>query len=257
MQILHPSSENVRKKIQLINGIPLYIQIAEELSAQIEARILVPGEKLLAERELSRMWGVSRMTLRQALHVLEVQGLLIRRRGVGTYVATPKIERNSNRLIPFTQGMQQKGYATSARLIALTTKKADISIARRLNVSVGTMVYYGHRLRFLNQEPVMLEKFVLLAEPFPQLETKDLETQSLYHVLKVEYGVMFRCAKQSFEAVVATAYESDLLNVPLLTPLMLEERISFDQYKRTLEYAKDLYRGDRFRFVTEVSSSTS
>ena len=86
----------VRKSInRLTAAVPLYIQIAEGLIAQIEQGDLTPGDRLPPERELSETLGVNRMTLRQALRVLDAQGLLIRQRGSGTYIAEPKIEREA------------------------------------------------------------------------------------------------------------------------------------------------------------------
>src|SRR5512145_1331124 len=109
--------------------VPLYIQIAEGLLARIESGELTPGDRLPPERELSETLGVTRMTLRQALRVLETQGLLVRRQGVGTYIAKPKIERAAGQLVPFTKVMQQRGYATGARVIMLQRQPVEVAIA--------------------------------------------------------------------------------------------------------------------------------
>ena len=85
-------------------SVPLYVQIAEGLLDRIESSELTSGDRLPSERELSEKLGVNRLTLRRALRVLEDQGLLIRRRGSGTYVAEPKIEWQAGQLIPFTRG---------------------------------------------------------------------------------------------------------------------------------------------------------
>ena len=236
----------------LTAAVPLYIQIAEGLLHRIESGELAPGDRLPAERALSEMLGVNRMTVRQALHLLATQGLLDRRQGAGTYVAEPKIERETGRLVPFSKGMQSKGYATGAKVIMLEQRTAELSISRQLNLPVSAAVYYGHRLRLLNQTPVMLEKFILPAPYFPDLERQDLENRSLYEILEREYGVIISQARQSLEAVNASEYEAKWLKVEPGASLMLEQRLSFDQNGRPVEYAKDLYRGDRFRFVAEV-----
>jgi GntR family transcriptional regulator len=102
-----------------VTAIPLYIQISEGLLEQIESGALVPGDRLPPERELSESLGVNRMTLRQALHALEIQGLITRRQGSGTYVTEPKIEREAGRLFPFTKGIQRRGYLPGAQVIML------------------------------------------------------------------------------------------------------------------------------------------
>lgn len=233
--------------------LPLYVQIAETLIEQIESGQLPPGSRLPSERELSKQFGVNRMTLRQSLMMLDNQGLLHRRQGDGTYVSLPKIERAAGKLFPFSKEMRSQGYRPTARIILLEQRPAEVSVARQLTLSVGAQVYYSHRLRLINQQPVMLEKFALPAWRFPNFEAYDLENQSIYQIMARDYQVHITQAHQSLEPVVATAYEAHLLGVPTGSPLMLERRITFDTEMQVVEYSKDLYRGDRFRFVTELA----
>jgi GntR family transcriptional regulator len=124
-------------------------------------------------------------------------------------------------------------------------------VARALGLPISAPVYYVRRLRLLNQEPVMLERFSLPVQRFPEFERYDLSQRSAYEVMESEYGVTVIRARQSLEPVAATEYEAKLLGVPPGAPLMLERRLAFDQEGKPVEYGKDLYRGDRFRFVTE------
>lgn len=235
---------------RLASYIPLYVQIAEALTEQIEAGSLPPGTRLPSERELSREFGVNRMTLRQALDMLEYQGLLVRRQGDGTYVAQPRIERAAGQFVPFSKVMRQRGYMPSAQVVMLERRRAEVVVAKQLQIPVGASVYYSHRLRFLNQEPVMLEKFFLPLARFPDLERFDLQTRSLYEVMETEYGITVSRAQQSLEPVTATEYEAKLLGIKPYAPLMLERRLTFATMGQPVELSKDLYRGDRFRFVT-------
>jgi len=234
-------------------AVPLYIQIAEGLLDQIESGELSPGDRLLSERELSKALGVSRMTLRRAFRLLETQGLLVRQRGDGTYVAEPKIERQASQLVPFTRGMERRGYMPGARVITLEKRPAEAAVARELGLSISAPVFFVRRLRLINQEPVMLERFTAPAHRFPGLDRYDLSTRSVYDVMDKEYGVTVDRARQSLEPVVATEYEAELLEVEPGAPLMLEQRLSLDQEGQPVEYGRDLYRGDRFRFVTETA----
>lgn len=234
-------------------AVPRYIQIADNLREQIESGELTPGERLPSERALSETWRVSRMTLRAALRTLEQKGLLVRRQGAGTYVAEPKIERHAGRLVPFTETMRSRGYKTGTRIIAWEQRPSAALVAAKLQIPIHAVVYIIHRLRLLNQEPVLLEKFAMPAALFPNLETHDLENRSVYEIAEMEYGIIAGTAQQSLEPVVATAYEAEWLGIEVGTPLMLERRLAFDQEKRPFEYGHDLYRGDRFRFITEVA----
>ena len=234
-------------------SVPLYAQIAEYMLSRIESGELNPGDRLPAERELSEKLGVNRLTLRRAFRVLEDQGLLIRRRGSGTFVAEAKIEWRAGRLIPFTKGAQRRGYVPGAQVVLFEHRMAEASVAKEMEVSAAAPVYYVHRLRYVNREPVVLERFIVPAEPFPRFEDHDLSSRSLYEVMETEYGFIVSCARQSLEPVVATEYEAELLGVRRGAPLMLERRLTIDQNGQPVELGRDLYRGDRFRFVTEVA----
>jgi GntR family transcriptional regulator len=241
------------KNRPLAYSIPLYIQIAEGLVGQIETGELAPGDQLPPERELSEKMGVNRMTLRRALRVLETQGLVVRKHGVGTFIAAPKIARQMDAVFRFTKGMQRRGYTPGARVISLDQGIVDKATARELALPIAAQAYRILRLRSINQEPVLLEDYSIPAGLFPGLERHDLERRSIYEVMENEYGVSIFRARQSFEPVVASEFEAELLDVRVGAPLMLEKRISFDQDNRPVEYGKDRYRGDRFRFITEAA----
>lgn len=238
---------------QTLPAVPRYVQIVESLIGRIEAGELAPGDRLPSERELSSRLGVNRMTLRQALQVLKMRGLIVQRQGDGTYVAAPKIDRAAGRLWPFSTNMRDRGYAPRAHLILFERRPADAASADRLGLPARAPLYYSHRLRLIGEEPVVLEQFALPAERFPDLDRHDLARRSIYEIMETEYGVTIAHARQSLEPVVATPYESELLGVPPGAPLMLEQRVTFDRHAMPVEYGKDLYRGDRFRFVTEVA----
>ena len=96
----------------------------------------------------------------------------------------------------------------------------------------------------------MLEKFWMPAQIFPNLENHDLTNYSTYRIMESEYGISMFKARRSFEPAIASEYEAELLKIEVGFPLMLLRRLGFDQEGRCVEYGKDLYRGDRFRFVT-------
>ena len=99
----------------------------------------------------------------------------------------------------------------------------------------------------------MLERFTVPVHRFPGFEKYDLSSRSAYDVIEKEYGITVVRARQSLEPVIATEYEAELLGIELGAPLMLERRLSVDVDDRPVEYGEDLYRGDRFRFVTEIA----
>ena len=237
-------------------SIPLYIQIAERLIAQIESGGLSPGEQLPPERDLSGKIGVNRMTLRRALHVLESQGLIVRKHGVGTFIAEPKIDREMEVVFRFTKGIQKRGLTPGAEIISIEQILAEPVLAKDLDLSVSSPVYSILRLRSINQEPVMLESYKIPVQRFPGLDRYDLENRSIYEIMEIEYGVPITRARQSFEPIIATEFEANLLKINIGEALMLEKRLSYNGNNLPVEYGKDRYRGDRFRFVTEAAPFT-
>jgi len=239
---------------RLVASVPLYIQIAEGLLNWVDSGRLAPGDRLPPERDLSQMLGVNRMTLRRALEMLEAQGLLERRQGAGTYIADRKIERQAGQLVSFTKRMREQGFTPGARVVSLEERPCGAALAAALRLPTSAPIYDIRRLRFLNGQPVLLEHYTLPSMRFSRLAQYDLEQHSLYEVLHEHYGVDVHRARLSLEAVLATAYESEQLLVPLSAPLMLERRLSYDALGAPVEHGEDHYRGDRFQFVTETAA---
>ena len=231
----------------------LYVQITESLIDWIESEKLIPGTRLPPERELSKKLGVNRATIRQALNMLEDRELICRKQGQGTFISNPKYERQAGKLVHFTKSMERKGLKTSIRMIKFEKILADTTMAQELCVSVGQLVYFIHRVRFVLNEPVLLEKLYVPMSALPGLEQYDLSKRSLYEVMETEYGIIVSRANQSLEPVNASPYDAELLEIKPGAPLMLERRVAFDQNDRPVERARDLFRGDRFRFITEMA----
>lgn len=237
-------------------SIPLYIQIAERLIAQIESGGLSPGEQLPPERDLSEKFGVNRMTLRRSLQVLESQGLIVRKHGIGTFIAEPKIDRQMQIVFRFTSGIQNRGLTPGAEIISVEQILAAPVLAKDLGLPASSPVYSILRLRSINQEPVMLESYKIPVQRFPGLDRYDLEKRSIYEIMEIEFGVPITRARQSFEPIIATEFEANLLKINIGEALMLEKRLSYDGNNLPVEYGNDRYRGDRFRFVTEAAPFT-
>jgi GntR family transcriptional regulator len=201
---------------------------------------------------MSERLGVNRMTLRRALGILESEGLIIRQHGVGTYIAAPKIPRQMDTVFRFSAGIKNRGFTPGTQLISIEHAPVDIALARELRIQPNTPVFRIIRLRTINQEPVLIESYTISAERFPNLDRYDLENRSIYEIFETDYGVSISRAHQSFEPVIASQFEAELLKIKIGAALMLEKRISYDCEDQPIEYGKDRYRGDRFRFTAEA-----
>jgi GntR family transcriptional regulator len=236
---------------------PIYLQIANSVANQIRQGKLRVGDWLPSERELAKELSVSRLTVRQALTTLRQEGLIDTQHGKGYYVRQPQIEQPVDVLIGFSANMLEKGIRPGARLLSLEVILADRTLAPEMGASVGEPIFAIHRLRLANEMPVALEYSYFPARYFPKLDGFDLEQRSIYAILAEEYGVKLARARQSLEPVVAEASVARLLDLPKGAPLMLVVRTSRDDQGRIVEHARDLYRGDCFRFVTESRSPAS
>lgn len=233
---------------------PLYVQIATSLADRIRQGELAIGDWLPSERELAKELAVSRLTVRQALSTLREQGLIAPQHGKGYYVRQPQIEQPVDILIGFSQNMLSRGIRPGARILELQTVLADRTLAPELELGLGEPVFAIHRLRLANNMPVALEYSYFPARLFPNLDRYDLEARSIYAILAEEYGVTLDSAHQALEPVVAQPATARLLKVPRGAPLMQVMRTSRDKQGRVVEHARDLYRGDCFRFVTQSKS---
>lgn len=231
---------------------PLYFKIKSKLLEAIASGQLQPGDRVSSERELTDQFGVSRMTARQALVELELQGYLQRVQGKGTFVNTPKLEQPLLSLTSFTEDMLRRGMIPGSQLLVAEETPAGRRASQMLNIRETDPVVRLERLRLAGGDPMALEIVHLPAALVPGLLQSNL-TGSVYRLLAESYGINLARASQSLEAVAARAYEEKILGVKEGTPLLMMERVAYDELGRTVEYTKSLYRGDRYRFTTELS----
>ena len=234
-------------------SLPAYLQIEDELAERIEAGDLAPGSRLPTERELARSLGVSRMTARAGLSRLEQRGLITRRQGSGSFVAEPKLRQDATHLHGFFEETVGQGVFPTSALIERTERLATRHIVTVLGLRLGETVFKVVRLRSVRSEPVVLETSFFPSRIVPGLLELDLETSSIYRLLGQHFEARPVRAVQSLEPIIASAADAELLKVERGDPLMLVERTSWDARGRAVEHARDVYRGDRSRFISELT----
>lgn len=215
-------------------------------------RTLPPGSPVPPERTLATEFETSRTTVRQALQELVVEGRLERHQGRGTFVAHPKVTQ-ALELISYTEDMEAQGVDPTSRTLALEYVKADPLLATRLGVATGARVLFLERLRQADGEPMAIERTYLSAARFPGLRAHLSRAGSLYQVLDAEYGVRPQLAEDTVETALAAPEEAALLGVDTGLPLLLLSRHSFDADGRPIEWARALYRGDRYKFIARLT----
>jgi GntR family transcriptional regulator len=225
------------------NGLPAYQRIQETIVKQLELGLLKPGDPVDSERELARIHGVSLMTARHALTTLEREGLVVRRRGAGTFVAPPKI--HFNKLMSYTEQMSGRGLVVSSKLLSLVVLETEQEIAARLSLPATSRLIKVERLRLGGDEPFALETCYLSADEYSDLTRARLDRASLFSFLERDHGLQIAHADEEVDATTADAHTARLLAIPVgAAVLRIRQQIYSTKAKPTL-YVLGLYRSDR------------
>jgi len=229
------------------NGTPAYKRIQNAILKRIQNEQLKPGDAVESERELAKIHGVSLMTARHALTVLEREGMVQRRRGAGTFVAPPKI--HFNKLMGFTELMAGRNLSANSKVLSFSQVENEQEVAARLALPEGSRLSKVERLRLGADEPFCLETCYLPAEEFAGLTRAALSRGSLFSILLRDYGIQLAYADEEVDATAADAITARLLKVPRGHPLLrIRQAIYSTKGKATL-FAMGLYRSDRYNLM--------
>jgi GntR family transcriptional regulator len=214
------------------------------------------GEAIPSERQLSVELGVSRLTLRAALDELAREGYVVRRRGSGTFVGEPKIAQELT-MTSFTEDMRRRGMEPGSRTLSLEIVPAGARLGRFLHVSPSEPIVVAKRLRLADRETMAIETLHVREALVPGLTRRDLEGRSFYELLRERFGIVIAGGAQTIEPTVTNEEESEALGVPLHSPAFLFERVTHSEGNEIVEFVHSIYRGDRYRLVTDLTSLPS
>mgnify|MGYP002622119608 CR=1 FL=1 len=232
--------------------VPKYFQLREILLDLIEANELPIGAAIPSERELCQRYGLSRMTVRQAVDHLVSEGRLHRVPGKGTFVARPKIEMTLH-LMSFTEDMRSRGMVPGARDLDRRVVRASTHLARQLGIRPGDEVHFIERLRTADGEPLCIERAHIPVALAPGLQDHDLTDRSLYALLESEYGIVFDAGELTIDAGIADPGDADLLRLPRGGAVLLLQHRSFAGGV-CAELGVSTYRADRYQLRTAIES---
>lgn len=249
----HRAGEPVRAGIPEHGRIPRYYAVKAQLASLIEE--LGQSTPLPSERELAERYEVSRVTLRQAVTELVLEGKLRRQHGKGTYVAPPKLTQPLA-LVSYTEGMRRQGVEPGRNLITQEILVADEGLAADLGIARGDGVIHLERVLLADGERIGLESTYLPRDRFPTLLDTFQPTGSLYACLRDELGVVFGDADEKLETVLATPREALLIGTNPALPMLLVHRWSRDADGHPIERVRGMFRGDRFSFSTHLRAGS-
>ncbi len=239
--------------IDFESHLPYYVQLRDILKDQVQKKNWLPGDQIPGEQDLCEMYGVSRTVVRQALRELELEGIVRRRKGRGTFIQEPKISEGLvQKLTGFYQDMRERGLKPVTKVLHQNVVPASEKIAGYLGIQAGAAVVDIQRLYFIHDEPIQVVTTYIPYDLCPSLATVDLSNRSLYEYLEKEAGIFLTKGRRYIEAVLATESEASLLGIERGTPLLLLDSVSYAEDGRPVEYYHALHRGDRSRFEVDL-----
>ncbi|GAA3872337.1 GntR family transcriptional regulator [Leifsonia kafniensis] len=217
---------------------------------EIISTSLAPHDALPSERDLMTRYDVSRMTVRAAIAKLVDEGRVYNVHGSGTYVGSIDLFSKTPKLTSFTEDMTSRGYVASSRPLALARIDADEDIARRLGVPVDTECTHLRRLRLADNNPMAIEDVYL---PRTVMEIEQLHLDQSLYVQLTEAGHEVHRAEQEIQAIMLSEEDSRLLGVPNGSAALSVERVSTSRRGLVIEFARTIYRSDRYSFHIAVT----
>ncbi len=243
-----------RLEIDKSSSKPIYLQIKDQLLAAIDQGRFQPGQKIPSARVLSQQIGVSRLTVLQALRELTLLRRLFTVTGKGTFVGrVEKLEPNIRTVWGFTDAFRALGYKTGAQLIRFEITPADGPVAKALDVAEKTPLYRMVRKRLLNDQPVAVETTHVVQAKFPGLEAFDWNKESLYSVIREQYGLELVGGHNFIEAVTVDETTAHLLSIPKKSPVLYVERVTCVGDLHPIEFGWAYFRADRMRLKVEIT----
>ena len=222
---------------------PVYKRMQNEIRNRIASARLKPGDAVASERGLAKTHKVSLMTARHALVGLEREGVVERRRGAGTFVATPKI--HFNKLMSYTEQMSSRCLAPRSRVLLAKVIEDEPEVATRIGLPAGSRLLKIQRLRLTGEEPCALETCYLPAAEFHDLGSASLARKSLFAILQHDYGIELACADEEITAIAADADTAELLSLTRGAPLLRIRQVIYSTTGKATIYGVGLYSSER------------
>lgn len=231
----------------------LHDAVRNHLLDEIKSGRLQPGDRVPTENQLMDQFGVSRTTVRRALHDLELIGIIERSAGRGSFVRPPRIEQPLHRLTGFVEDMEAQGLVASARVLTIEEIAAPREVARQLQVPVADPVIHIERVRLANDWPISIDDSYFRKSLGERVAQERLDEIPFYSILEQLYGIPLGDAELVLEATEAGPQIAGLLNIDARASVMRIERTTYGRSRdEVLIFEYLYYRGDRMRYRLQL-----
>lgn len=229
--------------------VPLHIQAEELLRKMIKEPEFQNGKLLPNEIDLANQLAISRTTLRQALNKLVYEGLLIRKKGVGTKVADALISSKSANWLSFSQEMKARGIPIKNFELHISWIYPDDILANFFNIKTDQKILKLERLRGRPEGPFVY--FVSYFHPRTGLTGEEDFKRPLYDILEADHNIITELSKEEISAKAADKFIAAKLETEPGSPILFRKRFVYDQADRPVEYNLGYYRADSFVYTVE------
>jgi GntR family transcriptional regulator len=230
--------------------LPLYKQVEKHVTQLIVEQRWKPGDMLPSEFQLADEFGVSQGTVRKALNALTDAKVLIRKQGLGTYVAEHTGRSALYRFFPIVADGQQPELPES-ELLSITVCHPIDEIAQALLLSTDELVVKLERRRFLNQQPCILEDIYLPSKYFPNIEKEPEIPHTLYHFYQTNYQLTVHKTIDKIKAILANEHDANLLTIEAKSPLIQFTRLTKSLEGFHIEYRITRCRSDHYHYLVK------
>ncbi|MDK2867309.1 MAG: GntR family transcriptional regulator [Clostridiales bacterium] len=236
-------------KLEFDSTTPLYQQLKETIKNEVVNKTYKQGQKIPTEIELSKIFGVSRITVRKAIEALCDEGYLIKKQGKGTFVRRKKIQRKIEHLVSFSEACKLNNMTPSAVVLVKQIIELSPTIAEAFNMPIGKKMVEINRLRKADDIPVMLEQIYFDYDQFSFLLEENLGGL-LYELLEKEYGITINATKNTYlDVVKADLKRAELLEVDFGEPLFCIHAKIYDQHDNLVHLATEYTVCDCYRYA--------
>ena len=225
----------------------LQYQLKTKLLEHIGQGVWRPGDKIPSEWELCEEYGVSRMTVREVLKDLVLDGKLTRKQGKGTFVSQPKIEHRLTSFYSFSEEIRKTGLTPHAKVLELAVAKADVRVAKYLSLPAGESVHRLVRLRYIEDDLFAYERSYIPHRLAHTLNGKQIEKSGLYRSLTEVFGLVPDEAEEDFEAINCPKAAADLLEIKPGTAVLCLNRLTYAAGEK-IEYCQSIIRADKYKY---------
>ena len=230
--------------------VPLHVQAGVKLRQLIEQEEYKNGKLLPGEVELAKEFNISRNTLRQAINQMVFEGLLVRKKGVGTKVARKGIFGGAKNWLSFSEEMQHLGVTVRNYELHLSLKNPNEKIANVFGTTLDQKCVVLERLRGNTSFPFVY--FISFFNPKLPISGEENFQQPLYQMLNKEYGIVVKLSKEEISARLAGEFLAGKLEIEASDPVLVRKRFVYDENGQAIEYNSGYYRADSFTYTIEA-----